>query len=956
MRWIFFILIFMSHAFAADFVVNEISVNCPASARCTERKGRFSNLAGTYRSLVHLKDTLRVMASDGGYRSFTYELFEMESSHTLKIDFELKPLISEVNVGFTDRNFEADPLQLMSVKEGEAFEIQKLEESISGMKGRLESLGYPDNKVEYSFQETGSEVKITAIVTLGLPRIFKGVRTNSKSRFVGPYLRRKFINFYNKPFDFNRFKIHLDEAQKELFSFGYYLINLEFTPDFKDQRVMLDIKVSNDRVFAFDFQNVAQDSRDSLRALVADLFRKYKRPLSENTLKQAIDEHYRKAAFLNAGIKILNEKYRNNYQEEVTLFRVHVREGEKTRMDQVVFTGSSFYPPRKLNKFFEKDAFELASAGYYDEDYLDFFAAQLKTRYVRNGFVQVRIQGPFKNFSPDKKAVDVDYSIAEGPRAYIRSMEFENLPSQYEPIITKALQNKQGDPFNPIALVEDIKMVSATLQDNGFFYAEVLNANEDDVVKYNRSGTEVDVKLVINAGPLLKLNRVILLGNNKTRKKVILKKVPLENGDLITPAKTREIESALSSTGLFNSVQVIPLRHNSKNAATDLIIRVTEREYGLVEIAPGYRTDIGLKLTGTISYLNIGGRNIGLTLRSQINQRLSYQAFDPRRRKEQKSLLEYINTVTLNIGDIADTLIDYTAGVSVQRKRFYSFDADIQRINNTLTRDLTKKLSSSLRHQYEIIRQYDASEERDNGAFQIGAITPSLTYDLRNSQINPVKGAFFNLSCEFANPYFGSQQKDDLTINYYKLISRNRFYIPLKHGTIAISLVGGVQENLANELVRDDNGQPITINEELNGQTVNSLKQTEGYIPNIKVFRLTGMDIVRGFSDEEINKLNDRRDISQARIQDKAYLANFKLEPRFFVNDNFMAGVFLDAGRVYVDQVDLGELRSSTGITFKILTPVGTLDFDYGIKLLRKKNANGTLEDPGRFHVSIGFF
>jgi outer membrane protein insertion porin family len=134
------------------------------------------------------------------------------------------------------------------------------------------------------------------------------------------------------------------------------------------------------------------------------------------------------------------------------------------------------------------------------------------------------------------------------------------------------------------------------------------------------------------------------------------------------------------------------------------------------------------------------------------------------------------------------------------------------------------------------------------------------------------------------------------------------------------------------------------------------MKQTQGYIPNIKVFRLTGMDIVRGFSDEEINKLPDRRDISQTRVQNRAYLALFKLEPRFFVNDSFMVGTFLDAGRVFVDQVDMGQLRSSAGVTFKILTPVGTLDFDYGFKLLRKRNANGTLEDPGRFHVSIGFF
>jgi outer membrane protein insertion porin family len=177
----------------------------------------------------------------------------------------------------------------------------------------------------------------------------------------------------------------------------------------------------------------------------------------------------------------------------------------------------------------------------------------------------------------------------------------------------------------------------------------------------------------------------------------------------------------------------------------------------------------------------------------------------------------------------------------------------------------------------------------------------------------------------------------------------------MKQGTIAISMVGGVQENLARNLVKDANGNPVIIPDvtDVNG---NPVKQTEGNIPTIKVFRLTGMDIVRGFSDQEINKLNDGRDISDITVQNTAFLALFKVEPRFFINDSFMSGVFFDAGRVMVDRFDMNDLRTSAGITFKVLTPVGTLDFDYGFKLLRKKNADGTLEDPGRFHVSIGFF
>jgi outer membrane protein insertion porin family len=67
-------------------------------------------------------------------------------------------------------------------------------------------------------------------------------------------------------------------------------------------------------------------------------------------------------------------------------------------------------------------------------------------------------------------------------------------------------------------------------------------------------------------------------------------------------------------------------------------------------------------------------------------------------------------------------------------------------------------------------------------------------------------------------------------------------------------------------------------------------------------------------------------------------------------------GLFYDAGRVFVDEFNIEDFRSAVGVTFKYITPVGTLDFDYGIKLLRKRDSSGRLESPGRLHVSIGFF
>jgi outer membrane protein insertion porin family len=939
MKIILLVIIFIQCAWAASFNLNDIEINCSGGEGCEQRKQRFSNLRGEYRSQIHLKDTLRILASDGGYQLFSYELIENGKGVKIRINMRLKPIIAEINIGFVDRIIEIDPIQLLSIKEGDFFETSKVKENLDAIQKKLEGLGFPKNSLEFQVVDKKDKIRINIIITLGPPRIFRNIKTNANSVFVNDFLIKKFHNLYNKPFDFTKFKLYLDDAQKELFNYGYYLINLDFTPIIKSSRVTLDIKVSNDRLHVFEFDKNERQARDQLLTVMTDLFRQYKRPLNEPILKQTLLDHYKKLAYVNPQVTIHQSTFINKYKEEVLLYKIEILEGEKSRVNSITLSGNSFASSRKLRKMYKENAFELASLNYYDDEYLNYYADLLKNFYIKHGFVQVRINGPIKTYDPDQKKVQVEYMITEGKRAYVKNVNFSGLPPEFEDRILGKMTNKVGGAFNPITLPEDLKLVVHTLQESGYYFAELATTTDDELVTYNKTGSEVVINVSVNAGPIVALNRIIFLGNDVTRKKVLLKKISLQEGELLTPTKTRDIESALSATGLFNSVSVNPVRHGSKSTSTDLIVKVTERDYKLIELAPGYRTDLGVKISGTVTIQNIAGENKSITLKSQINQRLNFQTFDPRRKKEKRQLLEHNTSLTYNQSDIFDTMIDLGTSISAQRRRFYSFDADILRFNTTLTRDLTKRLSSSLRYQFEDITQTDATAEIDNGSFQIGAITPSLTYDLRNSQVNPVKGAFFNLSCEFANPYFLSQRTSDLTINYYKLVSRNRFYLPFKNGTVALSMVGGIQENLATQT-----------------RLVDGVSQTEGYIPNIKVFRLTGMDIVRGYNDEEINRLPDGTDIADVRVAERAYLANFKLEPRYFVNDSVIAGVFYDAGRVFVERVDFGELRDSVGITFKILTPVGTLDFDYGIKLLRKKDANGKLEDPGRFHVSIGFF
>ena len=92
---------------------------------------------------------------------------------------------------------------------------------------------------------------------------------------------------------------------------------------------------------------------------------------------------------------------------------------------------------------------------------------------------------------------------------------------------------------------------------------------------------------------------------------------------------------------------------------------------------------------------------------------------------------------------------------------------------------------------------------------------------------------------------------------------------------------------------------------------------------------------MRGFADDEINRLADSAstDISEVVINRTAYFLNLKIEPRYDINDSMVLGIFFDAGRVFVNHFKPLSLRTALGASFKFRTPVGTLDFDYGVKL-----------------------
>ena len=958
---IIILILFTFPVFATEFTVDKLDISCGRSIECQMIKDEFQSLSRSYSSFQHLQKILKSYLLSEGIKNFKYELWHDNDKHRLSMSFVPKRIASDVSIKILSSatskkqdilqkvtegvkslikpyEYDIDLPTILPLQEGEYIDDNKIKKTIDLLKNVFMGKGYPDIEVKALQKIEADRAAVTFQCFPGRAIKVKQVAVKSENKLLRDILRKKMSSFVNGAFDVQGIKDIIDEYNLLYQELGFYMNDIKFRYKRESKyKVSIFVEVFDNGLHVFNLKGVEKVSEKNLKELLVSNVITYKKVMTKENVKQTLLTKYLEYGFLSPKIDVEKVEYKDKNNILSHRYNIKVVEGTRSLLKNIRFKGNNFFKTSALLKLFRENAFELAADGVYDLKYYEAFLTTLKEAYIAKGFVNVFIEDPIIKMDKDD-TIDLEYRIREGVRTKVNKILLKGLPDSLASGVAASMQNNKGKYFNPLVFDEDLEAIMSYLSQQGFYFAKIKNASSPSLVTYSDDLTWVNLNIDIELDEKLFLNKIIIVGNRKTRSQLIKRQLTFKEGDLLTRENVRNSQTNLLSLGLFSSINLTPIK--SDNQKSDVLISLKEKDFGLIELAPGVRTDLGLKVSGALTYLNVDGMNKQLSLQWQVNNRFDFRTLDERRRDESKNLVEYQTSVGFNENNIFDSGMDFGAIVSTMRRRFYSFDADIQRFNTTVSRDWNNWFATSFQLQVESISQFDATEDQDHGVFQIGSFTPSVTFDFRDNRINPLSGAFFNLSTEFANPSFFSQENDELVINYYKLTSRNRFYIPANNGVIAISLTAGMQKNLATDIKSSETAENVS----------------EGYIPDIKVFRLTGIDIVRGFEDDEINRLVTGEDISEYRVDDTAYMFNLKLEPRYFINDAMMIGVFYDAGRVFVNSYDLSQLRSSAGITFKYLTPVGSLDFDYGIKLLRKRDADGILDSPGRLHVSIGFF
>jgi outer membrane protein insertion porin family len=941
------LLIFFGSAFVYGA---ELRINCGNGDRCESFKENNALAIKSLKSHQDIWEKLKTLSVNESIKRFEIKSFRASNNVVYQLDIVFKKKINDIEINFPGGY--SDELESFLVfKVDQYFNSQLVDMSKKRILENLVQRGYLKPTVNFRFLEEGDDVSVIVNVTASGQRKVEKVELSNTQQMLDFEIENRLMSFQGEAYDKLKIGQRIEEIQRDLVENGHYNAKLDFREvSLDNNNVLLQIDINLGKRFNFSFEgNKSLSTIDLITSLKREIVAG-NLVLEKSEIKNAIVKLYEEISVYNSKVSIA--KREGAYRNKVPLenYYIKVVEGKKLRISKLFFKGNQRIRLAELEELFYDNASVVVGRGYFDEKYITKFNELVKNFYLERGFLLSSVKS---NISLSDDGAEIMYTIIEGQRCVVRDINISGISTELANEIKSKLINKGGKAFNVLALEEDIKKVIFEIKEKGFFFASLRNYTPDKILSYFANYSLVEINLDFKTGKKLVYNDLNIQGLVKTENKTVRRENFFEVGETITPTKIEKLSGKITSLGLFSSISIKPnvlnKFTNAEEYKTNLNLFLNEKNPGTGIIAPGYRTDLGAKFSFSLLYRNLYGLNHAVSLKTQFNRRFTLGDLDARRKADKHHFIE----TSLNLNYSWPYFLDYfdfDIGSSFQRRRAFSFDADILRLSPRLSKQFNDYFSSSLRYQLEDIRQTDATNEKDDARFRIGSLTPSITFDFRDSAVAPKSGTYFNLSWEFGNPYFGAQKGKNFEINYSKIVSRNRFYYPLKNKIVvfALSVSMGYQVNYADELRLNADGSRVLNSDDT--------FQTKGYIPSIKVFRLDGQDTVRGFSNSEINRLNNGIGISDVRVQNTAYFTNLKFEPRYYLSDSIGLGLFFDAGRVYVNHFQPLSLRTSVGGSFKFLTPVGSLDFDYGIKTERNRLNDGGKEGFGRFHLSIGLF
>jgi outer membrane protein insertion porin family len=572
-----------------------------------------------------------------------------------------------------------------------------------------------------------------------------------------------------------------------------------------------------------------------------------------------------------------------------------IDEGVRVSIEQLQFDGNMVFTNDELKaQFFEK-ASDVVGHKYYVEKDVQKACQQLLEWIKSRGYLSAKIltinhDYPLKPLKSETgRLVDLSIYIYEGEQTIVRNIEFANRKALSDEEIRSILGIAEGQPLNLFAFGDGLTKLKNRYQNRGYLSFQILNEGTDKVVTYHEENRLADIYLDLQEGPQYRVTGIQIEGLGQTKEFVVKRELQFRQGEILAQSQLTDSEARLHRLGIFSTVSVRAL--DDPDHADGKIVRISVQEGtpGILAGGPGLRNDLGIRAFGQVGYSNLWGENHTISLNLATNHRFQDFHFE-----EYDAQLAYIWPWFV----FGETTFRPT--ITVTGTEYLDFDAVTGALALTWDRKLFGRFSGSFSYSLQRIIQFNAQDITDDQGIRIGSVTPTLSYDARDSALSPSKGFYSSLSYEFAAPWLLSQATP-YPINYERTIFRADYYWPLTSDiNWYFSFRTGYEKNLS--------GDP------------------NSYIPLIEQFALGGIGSLRGIQEQALN-------VRQYNVQVASY-ANYRTQIDLPFAGALKFGPFLDVANLNIDEYSLFlNPLYCPGFSFRYQTPIGPVNLDFGFPL-----------------------
>ena len=284
-----------------------------------------------------------------------------------------------------------------------------------------------------------------------------------------------------------------------------------------------------------------------------------------------------------------------------------VQENEKVKVKRITFLGNKNLTDGKLKGVMETQEggfFSFVSgSGSYKQDKFDHDVQVLQYAYFNEGYLQVKVDRPQVYVTPDKKGIYITVRIDEGVRFKVGTVDFAGDLLFDRDDLFKSIEIANSGWYVHETMLKDLRALTAKYGDLGYAYANIIPRN-----RLREKDREVDITFEIDKGNKVYFHKINVVGNNRTRDKVVRRELQIREGELYNETRKRESYDNVKRLGYFEEVNFNSSTPSEGADLMDIDIVVKERNTGTIQVGAGYSTYSNFIFNGKVDQINLFGR------------------------------------------------------------------------------------------------------------------------------------------------------------------------------------------------------------------------------------------------------------------------------------------------------------------------------------------------------------